>query len=103
MDLMTDVLFYQKEAWCGLGEPTGMLSTVGLIAQLPSLPGHERVEALCGGRPRRGTLLDFPAAVATAREALSVDGVPRASRNIARMKLGVALLGAGRGDEACWN
>ena len=100
VDLLTDVLFCQKEAWCGLGEPTGMLSTVRLIAQLPSLPGHERVEALCEASATEITLLDFPAAVATAREALSVDGVPRASRNIARMKLGVALLGAGRGDEA---
>jgi hypothetical protein len=100
MDLMKDVLFCQKDAWCGLGEPTEMLSTVKVIAKLPSLPGHARVEALCEAAATEITLQDFRAAVTTAREALSVDGVPQASRNIARMKLGVALLGADRGDDA---
>ena len=33
IDLMKDVLFCQKEAWCGLGEPTEVLSTVKVIAK----------------------------------------------------------------------
>ena len=100
MDLMTDVLFCQKEAWCGLGNPTGYYKTVKIISQHPTLPGHERVEALCEASASEITFQDFRTAIATAREALGIEGVPRASRNIARMKLGVALLGAGRGDEA---
>ena len=100
MDLMTDVLFCQKQAWCGLGNPTGYYKTVKIISQHPTLPGHERVEALCEAAASEITFQDFRTAIATAREALSVDGVPQASRNIARMKLGVALLGAGRGDDA---
>ena len=49
--LMTDVLFCQKEAWCGLGNPTGYYKTVKIIAQHPTLPGHARV--LCEAWPRR--------------------------------------------------
>ena len=100
MDLMTDVLFCQKEAWCGLGNPTGYYKTVKIISQHPTLPGHERVEALCEAAASEITFQDFRTAITTAREALAIEGVPRASRNIARMKLGVALLGADRGDEA---
>ncbi len=99
-DLVADVLSCEMEAWIGLGEHTRHLATAKLLAQIPTLPGPQRVDALCEAASVEIHLLDFSAAITTAREALGIEGVPQASRNIARMKLGAALLGTGRGDEA---
>ena len=99
-DLVMDVVSCEMEAWGGLGEHTKHLGTAKLLAQIPNLPAPQRVDALCEAASVEIHLLDFEAAIMTAREALGIEGVPRASRNIARMKLGAALLGTGRGDEA---
>ena len=99
VDLLTDVLFCQKEAWCGLGEPTGMLSTSGRRTA-SELAGPRRVEALAASAT--GILLDFPAAVATAR-GLSVDGVPGLAEHREDETRGCAAGRRPRGRKPCWN
>jgi len=70
------------------------------MAQLPNVPGHDRVAALLEVARGQIRQQDFHAAIKTAREALSVDGAPPTLRNITRVKLGVALLGIGHNEEA---
>ena len=99
-----NVLYYEKEAWKGLGEMTRAISVAEgralAMAQLPNVPGHDRVAALLEVARGQITQQDFHAAIKTAREALSVDGAPPTLRNISRVKLGVALLGIGHSEEA---
>ena len=99
-----NVLYYEKEAWKGLGETTKAIAVAegraNYMAQLPNVPGHDRVAALLEVARGQITQQDFHAAIKTAREALSVDGAPPTLRNISRVKLGVALLGIGHSEEA---
>ena len=99
-----NVLYYEKEAWKGLGEMTKAIAVAEgralAMAQLPNVPGHDRVAALLEVARGQITQQDFHAAIKTAREALSVDGAPPTLRNISRVKLGVALLGIGHSEEA---
>ena len=99
-----NVLYYEKEAWKGLGETTKAIAVAegraNYMAQLPNVPGHDRVAALLEVARGQITQQDFHAAIKTARDALSVDGAPPTLRNISRVKLGVALLGIGHSEEA---
>ena len=99
-----NVLYYEKEAWKGLGEMTRAIAVAEgralAMAQLPNVPGHDRVAALLEVARGQITQQNFHAAIKTAREALSVDGAPPTLRNISRVKLGVALLGIGHSEEA---
>ena len=102
--VVMNVLYYEKEAWKGLGETTKAIAVAegraNYMAQLPNVPGHDRVAALLEVARGQITQQDFHAAIKTAREALSVDGAPPTLRNISRVKLGVALLGIGHSEEA---
>ena len=102
--LVTWVLWYEKQAWMGLGERTKYLDAAKrwaqAMARLPNLAGHDRVNALCELATVQIDFQEFQAAITTARQAVGVEDVPPASRNHARAKLGVALLGARRGEEA---
>ena len=99
-----NVLYLEMEAWKGLGEMTRAIAVAEgralAMAQLPNVPGHDRVAALLEVARGQITQQDFHAAIKTAREALSVDGAPPTLRNISRVKLGVALLGIGHSEEA---
>ena len=99
-----NVLYYEKEAWKGLGEMTKAIAVAEgralAMAQFPNVPGHDRVAALLEVARGQITQQDFRAAIRTAREAISVDGAPPTLRNISRVKLGVALLGIGHNEEA---
>jgi len=93
-DFVIKVLCYEKEAWIGLGEHSKYLDIATRrarsMANHPSVPRDEVVSALCEVATVQIDLDDYQAAEKTAREAVSVEGfVPPASRNIARMKLGV--------------
>ncbi len=99
-----NVLYYEKEAWKGLGEMTKAIAVAEgralAMAQFPNVLAHDRIAALLEVARGQITQQDFHAAIKTAREALSVDGAPPTLRNISRVKLGVALLGIGHSDEA---
>ena len=100
-----NILHFEKEAWKGLGERTKYLAVAERRAQAmaqlpPGVLGDERSAALVEIATVQIEQNDYQAAIKTARKALSVEGVPPASRNISRVKLGVALLGMGDGDEA---
>ena len=99
-----NILYYEKEAWKGLGEMTKAIAVAEgralAMAQFPNVPGHDRVAALLEVARGQITQQDFRAAIRTAREAISVDGAPPTLRNISRVKLGVALLGIGHNEEA---
>jgi tetratricopeptide (TPR) repeat protein len=99
-----NVLYLEMEAWKGLGERTKSLAIAERRAQamamISDVTGHDRVAALLNVATMQIEQNDYQAAINTAREALSVEGAPPASRNISRVKLGVALLGLGDGDEA---
>jgi tetratricopeptide (TPR) repeat protein len=99
-----NVLYYEKEAWKGLGEMNRAIAVAEgralAMAQLPNVLAHDRVAALLEVARGQITQQDFHAAIRTAREALSVDGAPPTLRNVSRVKLGVALLGIGHSEEA---
>ena len=102
--VVMNILYYKKEAWKGLGEHANYIDVAVRrarnMAQVVPNACHERVDALLEIATVQIEQNDYQAATKTAREALSVEGVPPASRNISRVKLGVALLGIGDGDEA---
>ena len=83
---MINVLYYEKEAWKGLGERTKALAVAERRAQamamISNVQGHERVAALLEVATVQIEQKNNQAAIKIAREALSVEGVPPASRNI---------------------
>ena len=70
------------------------------MAMISNVQGDEQVAALLEVATVQIEQKNNQAAIKIAREALSVEGGPPASRNMSRVKLGVALLGIGDGDEA---
>ena len=98
-----NVLYLEMEAWKGLGESTKALAIAERRAQamamLSNVQGDEQVAALLEVATVQIEQKNYQAAEKTAREALVIE-CPPASRNVARVKLGVALLGIGDGDEA---
>ena len=102
--VVMNVLNYEKEAWIGLDEESNYLDTATRraegMAQLAAVPRDEVVRAFCEVATVQIELDDHQAAIKTARAAVRVEGVRPASRNTARMKLGVALGCAKLTDEA---
>ena len=98
-----NVLYLEMEAWKGLGERTKSLAIAERRAQamamLSNVQGDEQVAALLEVATVQIEQKNYQAAEKTAREALVIE-CPPASRNVARVKLGIALLGIGDGDEA---